>query len=141
MINLKVLYRLALTLLCLSVSIANAEMSSVSFRIPTAVLSSGGNTMSSTNFTMVSTLGQSSPTGRTSGTNYNNNSGFLFTLLYTIAVGDANGDGIVNLEDVILALQVVTGQTVDSIYQEADADGDGKIGLIEAIIVLKKLSN
>lgn len=50
-----------------------------------------------------------------------------------------NGDGALNLEDVIATLQAGTGQTVQSIYLEADADGDGPIGLTETILIMRKL--
>jgi len=126
-------------LLCLLVSTVSAEMSSTSYRISTTVISGGGNTMSSDNFSMISTLGQPTVLGQGSSTSYNNYPGFWYTLLLTIAVGDVNGDGAVNLEDVIKALQAVTGQTVESIYLEADADGDGRIGVAEAIMILRKL--
>ena len=43
------------------------------------------------------------------------------------------GDGIVNLKDVISALQVMTGQTPDT-------NGDGRIGIEEAIIIIRKIS-
>ena len=95
--------------------------------------------MSSDNFSMISTLGQPTVLGKGSSTSYNSYPGFWYTFLLTIAVGDVNGDGAVNLEDVIKALQAVTGQTVESIYLEADADGDGRIGVAEAIMILRKL--
>jgi hypothetical protein len=128
-------------LLCLFASMASAGMSSTSFRMPTSVMSSGGNTMSSENFSMVSTLGQPTVLGNGLSPNYNSYPGFWHTLLLTltIAVGDVNGDGAVNLEDVIATLQAATGQTVESIYLEADADGDGRIGIAEAIMILRKL--
>ena len=128
-------------LLCLLVSMVNAEMSSTSYRISTTVMSGGGNTMSSGNFSMVSTLGQPTVLGNGISTSYSSYPGFLYTLLLTIAVGDVNGDGAVNLEDIIVTLQAVTGQTVESIYLEADADGDSRIGLVEAIMVLRKLGD
>ena len=139
MVNLKILFSILLALLCMFVSMANAEMSSTSYRISTTVMSCGGNTMSSTNFNMMSTLGQPSPTGNVSSINYINNSGFLFTLLSAIVAGDVNGDGIVNLEDVITALQITTGQTLAGISLIADTDGDGRIGIVEAIMVLRKI--
>lgn len=126
-------------LFCLFVSMASAGMSSTSFKIPTSVMSSGGNTMSSANFRMMSTLGQSSSPGNSTSTSYNINAGYWYTILLALAVGDVNGDGTVNLKDVIAALQAVTGQTVESIYLEADADGDGRIGVAESIMILRKL--
>ena len=124
-------------LLCLFVSMASAGMSSESFRIVTSVMSSGGNTMSSDNFSMVSTLGQSSPQGNAASDNFNIDAGFWYTLLLSI-VGDVNGDGAVDLKDMISVLQVMTGQTVDSIVKEADANGDDRIGLEEAVIILRE---
>ena len=130
-------------LLCLFVSMASAGMSSESFRISTTVMSSGGNTMSSENFNMVSTLGQPTVLGSGLSTNYISYPGFWHTLLLTltIAVGDVNGDGAVNLEDVVMTLQIATGQTVESIYLEADANGDSRIGVAEAIMILRKLGD
>jgi len=128
-------------LLCLFASMASAGMSSTSFRIPTSVMSSGGNTMSSENFNMISTLGQPTMLGNGLSTSYSSYPGFWYTLLLTLAVGDVNGDGAVNLEDVIVALQAMTGQTVDSLILEADVNSDGRIGLAEAIMVLRKLGN
>jgi len=128
-------------LFCLFASMASAGMSSTSFKIPTSVMSSGGNTMSSENFNMVSTLGQPTVLGNGLSSSYRSYPGFWQTLLLTltIAVGDVNGDGTVNLEDVIATLQTATGQTVESINLEADADGDGRIGVAEAIMILRNL--
>ncbi len=137
----KILIIVQTVLLCLFASMANAEMSSSSFRIPTSVMSSGSNTMSSTNFHVVSTLGQPTVLGKGLSTNYSSYPGFWYTLLLNIAVGDVNGDGAVSLEDVIITLQIATGQTTEAIYLEADADGDSRIGLSESIMILRKLGN
>lgn len=95
--------------------------------------------MSSANFNIVSTVGQSSPLGYSSSGNYQLDPGYWYTLLLTLAVGDVNGDGAVNLEDVIMTLQIATGQSPASIFLEADVDGDGRVGLSEAIMILRKL--
>lgn len=97
--------------------------------------------MSSTNFGMVSTLGQPTVLGDGPSINYRSYPGFLQTLLLATVKGDVNGDGVVNLEDVIAALQVVTGQTPETIVPQADGDGDGRIGVAEASMVLRKLSD
>lgn len=47
--------------------------------------------------------------------------------------------GDVNLEDVITALQIVTGQSPTTIIKEADADSDSKIRRSEALHILRKL--
>ncbi len=137
----KILLIVQTVLFCLFAAGANAEMSSTSYKIPTSVISGGGNTMSSANFSMLSTLGQPSALGSGSSTGYIGYPGFLYTLLLTISMGDVNGDGFLNLKDVISALQVVTGQTAASIYLEADANGDGHIGTAEALMVIRELSN
>ena len=60
----------------------------------------------------------------------------------TMRWGDVNGDGVVNLSDVILALQVMSGMTPtgQNIFMSADINGDGKIGLPEVIYILQKVS-
>jgi len=95
--------------------------------------------MSSAYFSLTSTMGQSSPLGTISSTSFDLNTGFWQTLLFAM-VGDVNGDDDVDLEDVITALQIVTGQNPTAIVKQADMDGDGKIGLIEAIAILNKLA-
>ena len=138
--KIKIMFMAQVVFLCMFVSLANAGMSSTSFSIPTMVITGGGNTMTSSSFTMVSTLGQPTVLGNGSSTSYNSYPGFWYTL-FTIALGDINGDGTVNLEDVISALQVVTGQTVESVFLQADVNGDGGIGVAEAIMILRKVGN
>lgn len=59
---------------------------------------------------------QSSALGNLSSVSYFANTGFWYTLLLTVGIGDVNEDGSVDLEDVITALQVVTGQSPDRIF-------------------------
>ena len=53
-----------------------------------------------------------------------------------------NGDGIANLADAILALQILSGvdMTGRTINLHADGDGDGKIGLVEVILILQTMA-
>ncbi|MDI9570133.1 MAG: NosD domain-containing protein [Pseudomonadota bacterium] len=56
--------------------------------------------------------------------------------------GDVNGDGIVNLSDAVLALQVLAGRTPpdgQTIVKAADVNSDGQIGLAEVFYVLQKV--
>ena len=53
-------------------------------------------------------------------------------------VGDANGDGKVNLKDAILALQAANGKDAAVDRGAADVNGDGKVNLKDAILILKR---
>jgi hypothetical protein len=139
MIKTKVLFSILVSLFCLFAPMANAEMSSTSYRISTTVMSGGGGIMSSVNFNLVSTVAQSSPLGYGSSGNYQLDPGYWYTVLIGFVIGDINGNGVADLEDVIIALQIVTGQSPASIFVEADVDGDGRIGIIETIMILRKL--
>ncbi len=55
--------------------------------------------------------------------------------------GDVNGDGKTGLADVILGLQISSGDSVAGINLNGDANGDGKIDLVETIHGLKNISN
>lgn len=127
-----------LVLLLILTSPAYALMSSTNFTISSAVISGGGGSISSASFSLTSTTGQSSPLGAISSTSFTLDTGFWNTLLLAI-IGDVNGDGDVDLQDVITALQITTGQSPATVIKNADADGDGKIGLGEALHILRKL--
>ena len=52
--------------------------------------------------------------------------------------GDINGDGLVDLADAVVALQVATGVTpAAGVHVEAELTGDGKIGIEEVIYLLQ----
>jgi hypothetical protein len=53
--------------------------------------------------------------------------------------GDVSGNGEVNLEDAILALQVVSGLT-PTVVLTGDVNADNRIGLPEAIYILQEIS-
>jgi len=57
-----------------------------------------------------------------------------------ILIGDLDLNGIVELRDALIALQVYTGSTVLTIHKESDVNSDGKIGLQEVIYILQKVS-
>ncbi len=52
--------------------------------------------------------------------------------------GDLDGNGVIDLKDVIVALQILTGLK-PSVLLAADINGDGKIGLEEVIYILQRV--
>ena len=60
---------------------------------------------------------------------------FLFTLAIK---GDLNGDGMVDLKDVIIGLQVLVNFTPNEPVITGDVNNDGRIGLEEVLYCLEK---
>ena len=56
------------------------------------------------------------------------------------AVGDANGDGVVNAKDVSVLMQYVTGRDVKIDFDTVDLNGDGTVNLKDVAQMLKKLA-
>ena len=73
-----------------------ASMTSQSYKIPTSVLSSGGNVMSSTSFQLESTLGQPSPLMDPDDTPISENYRLFPGFWYTIDITD-NGDCFISI--------------------------------------------
>jgi hypothetical protein len=111
------------------------RMSSGSYIISNDVLSSGGGVTQSAGYSLQFTLGQSSPVGSSSSPSYINYAGFWHFLA---TPGDVNGDGVVDLTDVIRVLQVLTGQSGGQIYLDADINGNGRIGTEELIYGMER---
>ena len=54
---------------------------------------------------------------------------------------DVNQDGVLDIKDAILSMQVLAGVTpAQPVSKDADIDGDRRIGLAEAIYVLQKVA-
>ncbi len=62
---------------------------------------------------------------------------------YPLAQGDIDGNGVVDLTDVVLSLQIVAGIfPAQAIYDvEADVNGDSKIGIEDAVFALDKTTD
>jgi spore coat protein H len=56
-------------------------------------------------------------------------------------LGDTNGDELVNLTDAIMAMQIVSSHEIEYINLDADVSGNHRIGLDEAIYVLKAIAS
>lgn len=61
-------------------------------------------------------------------------------LVYKLEDIDVNKDSTVDLTDMVLALQVLTGLNPDEIQSGADVNSDGKIGVAEIVCILRILS-
>jgi hypothetical protein len=70
---------------------------------------------------------------------YRLQSDLIATLERQLLLGDVNDDRVVDLKDVIVALQVVSGHTTGPIRLAADVDGDGQVGLAEVVFVMDKV--
>lgn len=58
-----------------------------------------------------------------------------------VVLGDIDNDGNVTLTDVVLGLQLATGQEPSgAVTTDADINGDGKIGMEEVLHALQKFS-
>ena len=69
------------------------------------------------------------------------NDGFRLNIDTTVHSADINADCEVDLTDIILALQVMSGiEPADRVCREADVNGDDKIGLAEIIYVCQALA-
>jgi len=60
------------------------------------------------------------------------------TVYSAVLPGDADGNGVVDLADVVLVLRIVGGITPAApVVVESDVNGDGRIGLEEAVYALR----
>jgi hypothetical protein len=55
--------------------------------------------------------------------------------------GDVNDSGYVDLEDIIIALQLLVGMNENTAYAAADMNGDGRIGMEDIIFILQMLAD
>lgn len=63
-----------------------------------------------------------------------------YVLREIIYLGDIDDSGDVDLKDLMIVMKVLAGKDAEVATIEADADGDFKIGLLEAVYILRKLS-
>lgn len=61
----------------------------------------------------------------------------LVDVLADVQPGDIDDDGVLDLEDAIKGLQLISGIEIDIVFPEADVSGDGNYGLEEVIYVMQ----
>ncbi len=109
----------------------------LSVTVPAGILKPGGNYYWTVQTTPAINPSYVNAFANTEG-NSANKALFRFTL-QPLVTGDVNGDGEVNMEDAIIALQVVSGFTPTVTLTE-DVNTDNRIGLPEAIHILQGVS-
>lgn len=104
-------------------------------------ITSGGGFSSSTNFGMLSAIGQTAA-GPSSSTNFNLNSGFVqnFGLGCCVNAGDANGSGSVNIADVtFLIARIFAGGAAPVCCEEGDANGSGSVNIADVTFLIARI--
>lgn len=120
-----------------SSSLCFGSMQSANYHITRSVQSGGGVFMVSENYAVGATLGEAPGNGLASSATYYLQAGFWFSVLMK---GDLNGDGEVNLADLVLSLQLMVGMSTPDMRWGADVNRDGQIGLAEALYILGRMA-
>ena len=117
-----------------------AQMQSASYTMKTSVFSGGGGPGTSASYQLNASIGQVTAIVNSQSASYKIQAGFWYQLLKLIAGGDVNSDGVIDLKDAVLVLQILSQFLPAGIDKDADVNGDGVIGAQEAIYILQKLA-
>jgi hypothetical protein len=118
-----------------------AMSTSANFTLEQTVVSSGGGPSLSAGYRSETTIGQPSPLGVSSSSSFTTLAGFWQQLVELIAPGDVNGDGRIDLQDAIMALQILSNSPVSGVQLDADTNNDQAIGAPEAIFILQEVGS
>ena len=144
----KIICLISVLVIFTGISMANGSgRSSTNYAIKSDVLDGGGGKIASTGYRLLSALAQSSAIGTSSVVNYDNHSGFWYSVYASAAgaiTGDLNGDDLVDQTDLSLAMKVLAGMNPGGIRLDyatcgADVNEDGKIGMEEVIYIKEKI--
>ena len=66
---------------------------------------------------------------------------YEFQNITTVLPGDFNSDGVVDIQDALLGVQILTGITpAELIFIQADTNCDGIISMADILFILQKIS-
>ena len=131
---------LLLLMLLVAASAGAAQMASSNFQIRSSSLNSGGGQMGTANFGIQNSMGQPMPTGICQSANFGMFAGFQPTFLEEFVLptaerGDVNGDGGINVLDVLAVVNDILG--IDPLTGDAplraDCNGDEVINVLDAL--------
>ncbi len=130
--------------LALMGGVAQADSQSNNYKMTSDVLCATGGNSGSTNYTMkVSVGGQGSPVGPQWSTNFVCGGGWVYTTgSYnpTFICGDANGDGEINVGDVVYQINYLfKGGSAPSPLEAGDANSDGNVDVGDVVYLINYL--
>ena len=108
--------------------------------VPWFSVDGGGGTSAGGDFTLDGTIGQPDA-GRLEGGDFAVQGGFIPGVAVPPACGDLNGNGIIDVFDAIIDLQIIVGLIVPTEAQLrlGDVVRDGTVNVFDAILVLQHI--
>ncbi|UCB53038.1 MAG: T9SS type A sorting domain-containing protein [Candidatus Zixiibacteriota bacterium] len=120
---------------------SQAKSASSSFQMVSEVVCGTGGGAQSSSFTLkASAGGQGSPVGPQSSENYSGGGGWVYTTEEEGTRGDVNGDGIINIGDVVYLVTYLykAGSAPDPLWT-GDANSDGIINVGDVVYLISYL--
>ncbi len=116
------------TVLCVVPGISASGQTSADYAIPSDVLSGGGGTSQSADYSISASIGQPATVGLSSSADYDDNAGFWPRVMggeACLRTGDINADNVVTSGDAQLAFQIALGFITPTHTEECAADCNG----------------
>jgi len=126
-------FMLAIGLVIGPASLCAAQSSGSNYTLNSCVIASAGNTSSSANYALGSTLGQPSAIGAGSSASNRLEAGFWYQRVPP--PGDVTGDCTVNVLDMILVRNHLYEDAGSGDNRRYDLTGDGKINVLDMLVV------
>ncbi len=131
---------LLLFIVCMAsvaITLADSTAPKAGEQLKWQVVSGGGTTVSSsTNYRLSTTVGQTA-VGSGSSTSYKANQGFQQSFAVTYKCGDANGDGSVDISDVVfLIAYIFSGGSAPSPLLAGDANCDSTVDISDVVYLI-----